>query len=224
MKGCRFLLMEQAERVRGQDKGRTGVAVGANVRRARERLGVDLASLASRLAGLKWPIAKSALSRLENGQRRVDVDDLMALSVALYTSPVELLLGDMDHFTNPTATPDGMNALEAWAWAAGEVELDAGELVDWWRVRLEGLHLQLEGQQAQLDKQARLQPGGDARTRRWMHERMRETQAEIEQAIERIRVLAGEGEVAGIMWDSIPNDPTVAIHFGDDDGGQHDAH
>src|SRR3954454_23683106 len=38
------------------------------------------------------PILASGLGKIESGERRVDVDDLVALAVALDVSPVRLLL------------------------------------------------------------------------------------------------------------------------------------
>ena len=220
-KGCRFLFMEQSDRVRGQSKGRTGIAIGDHVRRARVRLGIDLADLAARLTKLEWPIAKSALSRLENGQRRVDVDDLMALSVALYVSPLELLLGEFDDTVLPTAAPAGMIPDEIWAWASGDVELDHGELAEWWRARLSGLQMQHANQQAMLNKPPQMLGAGDASGRRWLLDQIRETQRQLTDATRRINELAGDGEAAGIMFDEIPPDPTVAVTFAGVDDGEH---
>ncbi len=72
--------------------GPSGEAVRANIRRIRTELGMSLRELESTLAASEHPIAHSGLSKIENGTRRVDVDDLMALSVALGVSPLALLV------------------------------------------------------------------------------------------------------------------------------------
>lgn len=78
--------------------------------------------LASAMTEAGRPIIKSGINKLEQvGGRRVDVDDLMALSVALGVSPLRLLL---------PAEPPSKSALvteakrarvrDVWAWARGE--------------------------------------------------------------------------------------------------------
>jgi hypothetical protein len=64
------------------------------------------------------------ISKIELGQRAVDVDDLVAIADALDTSPLRLLLSasagesTLDLTTELTAT-----AADAWAWGLGEVPL-----------------------------------------------------------------------------------------------------
>ncbi|WP_208766958.1 helix-turn-helix domain-containing protein [Kitasatospora cineracea] len=61
---------------------------------------------------------------IERGDRRVDVDDLVALALALGVSPNRLLLPDVasgaivDLAPNYVAQPD-----QAWAWATGDAPL-----------------------------------------------------------------------------------------------------
>ncbi len=50
------------------------------------------ADLAKSLAANGHPIPVSSIGRIETGDRRVEVDDLMALSLALGITPVALLL------------------------------------------------------------------------------------------------------------------------------------
>lgn len=71
--------------------GQTGRIVAARIRRIRERNGLNLQDLSDRLAPLGRPILPSGLSKIEMGNRRVDVDDLTALAAALGTIPNDLL-------------------------------------------------------------------------------------------------------------------------------------
>jgi transcriptional regulator with XRE-family HTH domain len=74
--------------------GPTGNTVRDNVLRYRTRMNLGYADLARRLEALGRPIPVLGLSRIERGERRVDVDDLLALAVALGVSPTSLLLPD----------------------------------------------------------------------------------------------------------------------------------
>lgn len=73
-------------------RGPTADTVGANVKRLREERNLGLRAFAARLAEIGRPLTHTALDKIERGTRRVDVDDLMALSVALGVSPLRLLM------------------------------------------------------------------------------------------------------------------------------------
>ncbi|WP_314453253.1 helix-turn-helix transcriptional regulator [uncultured Microbacterium sp.] len=77
----------------------TGRTVAANIRRIRQHRRMRLEDVASLLAFHGRPIGKATLSLIENGQRRVDVDDLMAFARVLRVTPVDLLV--------PPAFPEG---------------------------------------------------------------------------------------------------------------------
>ncbi len=101
--------------------GPTGETVRANITRHRERLNLGYAELSRRLGILGRPIPVLGLTRIEKGERRVDTDDLMALSVALEVSPATLLMpphltpGDDVEFTGGRAP-----AMHAWEWLRAE--------------------------------------------------------------------------------------------------------
>ncbi len=85
------------------------------------------ADLAEALASNAHPIPISSIGRIENGDRRIEVDDLMALAVALGVTPVALLLPQ-------TRSPKDAVALTGWGsveagWAWGFV-LGTRDLVD----------------------------------------------------------------------------------------------
>lgn len=94
----------------------------AELRRVRQLTVRDLAEELNRLG---HPMLPSAITKIENRQRRVDVDDLVALAVALNVSPSRLLLPPHDEpaykvdLTPSTTVP----RTDAWAWALGEEPL-----------------------------------------------------------------------------------------------------
>ncbi|MER5750599.1 helix-turn-helix transcriptional regulator [Streptomyces sp. NPDC002088] len=65
--------------------------VSANVRRLRKNLGLSQTALAERVTKAGVPLGDMATWSIENGKRRINVDDLYALAEALQTTPRELL-------------------------------------------------------------------------------------------------------------------------------------
>lgn len=101
-------------------RGEPAKMVAANVRAVRDSRGLHQRELAARLAALGRPLAQTGVSRLEEGQRRVDVDDLVALAVALNVSPSRLLLpdGDMQDLVRPVPEVE-VQAWQLWEWLSG---------------------------------------------------------------------------------------------------------
>jgi transcriptional regulator with XRE-family HTH domain len=73
------------------EQAEVGHAVAAQIRRLREQKRLSLHDLSERLKTVGRPILPSGLSKIEQGTRRVDVDDLVALATALGTVPSMLL-------------------------------------------------------------------------------------------------------------------------------------
>jgi transcriptional regulator with XRE-family HTH domain len=73
------------------EQGAAGHAVAANIRRLRELTGLTLQDVSDRLTRHGRPIARSGLSKIEAGHRRVDVDDLVAIANALGVTADRLL-------------------------------------------------------------------------------------------------------------------------------------
>lgn len=73
-------------------------------------------------------MTRQIVSKTEEADRRIDVDDLVALAVALDTTPNRLLLpGDADDAEPVELTPEvRVSALDAWKWAVGDEPLPAG--------------------------------------------------------------------------------------------------
>ncbi|CAI7979452.1 hypothetical protein FRAHR75_620018 [Frankia sp. Hr75.2] len=89
---------------------------------------MTLAQLSERLGTLGRPILPTGLSKIENGERRVDVDDLVALALALDVAPNALLLpAEPDSGVEvPLTAAMSAAAGEAWRWAIGLQPLVAG--------------------------------------------------------------------------------------------------
>ena len=101
--------------------GATGEQVRSNVRRLRERLGLSQSQLARLTAENSRPLASTAINEIENGARRVDVDDLMALTGALGVNPNAVLMPDRvgdDHDVELSGIGT-VNSSRAWQWARG---------------------------------------------------------------------------------------------------------
>lgn len=114
--------MTNQPRPRTQITDPIGQAVAANVRRVRERRGLSTYDLSRMLGRAGRPIAPSALAKVERGERRVDVGDLVALAVVLGVSPSALLL-PLDDDPAHTIEVTGAGSLPAdvaWDWMDGK--------------------------------------------------------------------------------------------------------
>lgn len=106
-------------------RGATARTVAENVRRLREQRGLSLPGLSQLLGAIGRPILPSGISKIELGERRVDVDDLMALAVALRVTPSALLLPHTtrrDETYEITGASD-VPAHQVWDWADGRAPL-----------------------------------------------------------------------------------------------------
>lgn len=121
------------ERQRGNPAGHTNKHVAANLRKARQSTGVDLRELSARIKATGRVISPSALSKIENGDRRVDVDDLTVFAYALGTTPAALLIPP-DDGPAPSGVPEGQYAPEELqAWVQGAVKLTTQDLLRYWK-------------------------------------------------------------------------------------------
>jgi transcriptional regulator with XRE-family HTH domain len=115
------------------DLGPVGVAVAANIERLRESQNLSYAKLSKQLDQLGRPIAPLGLTRIRDLQRRVDVDDLIALALALGVSPTTLLLPHSDASTEAGAAgakapvTDGGEQYplsQVWRWFVAQSPID----------------------------------------------------------------------------------------------------
>lgn len=69
--------------------------VGQNIRAFRRFNGWSMRDLVQQLVDVGYPMHPGSLQRLEVGQRRVDVDDLVALSAIFNVSAEQMLTSDV---------------------------------------------------------------------------------------------------------------------------------
>lgn len=78
------------------DIGPTAQTFSTNLTRLREAKGLTYTQVSKRLADGGRNISPLAVRRIEDGERRADVDDLMALATALDVSPTYFLMPDTE--------------------------------------------------------------------------------------------------------------------------------
>ena len=120
------------------EQGEVGHVVAARIRQIRERRQLSLQALSERLDGARPadPAVRS-VSKIEQGDRRVDVDDLVAIADALETVPSRLIAGygdglDLDFLTraeelHSEVLRDAVRALRA----AEDAGLTRYDVVEW---------------------------------------------------------------------------------------------
>lgn len=113
---------------RAVEQGPVGEAVAVNVRQVRERRRLSQQQLASKMGDLGRPVQASTIAKIEGGDRRVDVDDLLVLAVALNVAPARLLVPDTGMDDEVAITKSvRMPGWSVWAWANGEHSLSSEE-------------------------------------------------------------------------------------------------
>ena len=109
----------------------TGLTVAANVKRLRG--GLSFPELSRRLSAVGRPLPVIALRRIEEGNRNVTVDDLMAFAIVFGVSPLTLLMpedGSAWMTTRITGYPHEIGDNVAWLWARGDEPLELPEVGD----------------------------------------------------------------------------------------------
>lgn len=95
-----------------------------NVKRLRAARKWSLADLSQAMTNVGRPIAATGLHRMEQGRRRVDVDDLVALAAALDVAPMSLMMPFTATGTVALTDTLTVDALAAWDWHRGTRPLD----------------------------------------------------------------------------------------------------
>lgn len=121
--GTSFAYMANDNRQRGHDVGATGRTVATNIARIRKSKQLSLKDLEGLSAGRGRRMSFSSLSKIENGDRRVDVDDLMVLAQVLDVSPLTLLLpvGEPDEIADVTGGRGSAGLI--WLWSLAQESL-----------------------------------------------------------------------------------------------------
>ncbi|WP_162231751.1 helix-turn-helix domain-containing protein [Leucobacter celer] len=122
----------ETKRVRGNPAGITNTHVANNIRTARQAIGMDLRTLSDGIAATGRKLSPSGISKLEAGDRRVDVDDLTVIAYLLRTTPAALLTPP-DEQTTLTGVPEGYEPEEIDRWMRGELVLTDEGLFNYWQ-------------------------------------------------------------------------------------------
>ncbi|MCB0925142.1 MAG: helix-turn-helix transcriptional regulator [Mycobacterium sp.] len=110
-------------------RGPTADTVAANITTLRESQNLNYTQVSERLSGVGRKISAVGVRRIEAGERRVDVDDLVAFALALRTSPATLLMpkirqvGPADLVAIAEAGPES-EANDVWAWLTAQRAID----------------------------------------------------------------------------------------------------
>jgi hypothetical protein len=111
--------------------GPSHARVAANLRRQRLDAGLTTVEVSRRMSAVGQPVLDTGVVKTEKGDRRVDVDELVAFAAVLGCSPNLLLLPRLPPGGIPAdceLTPgQTVDAADAWAWATGEKPLPNGE-------------------------------------------------------------------------------------------------
>lgn len=73
-------------------RGATSACVSENIELIRKGRGMSQAQLANQMTKVGRPMLDTAVSKMERGTRRIDVDDLVALAAAFGIRPEQLLV------------------------------------------------------------------------------------------------------------------------------------
>lgn len=102
--------------------GPTSATTAQNIAAARRALGLTAQQVSDATAEIGWPLGRAAISEIERGARRIDVDDLVALAIVLKVNPNSLLMpdyfGDEDVSDDVTGVA-GATGRQVWEWADG---------------------------------------------------------------------------------------------------------
>ncbi|WP_426998181.1 helix-turn-helix domain-containing protein [Pseudarthrobacter sp. N5] len=106
--------------------GATGEAVAHNVKRLREAANLTYTEVSRGITDLKRSISPLAIRRIEEMERRVDVDDLMALALVLDVTPISLLYPGAEsgeEEVRATGLKSPVSAKSLWGWMSAESPL-----------------------------------------------------------------------------------------------------
>ncbi|MDW4913721.1 helix-turn-helix transcriptional regulator [Streptomyces californicus] len=101
--------------------GPTAQRVAENVAKIRKARQLDQKELSARLSDVGRPMLPTVVSKIERKDRRIDVDDLVALALALNVSPALLLLGSSYSEHESVLLTDRVRTTSrtAWRWTEG---------------------------------------------------------------------------------------------------------
>ncbi len=110
--------------------GPTGRRLAANILALRRARNLNQPQLARRMQDQGRAVHATVISKIEQLDRRVDVDDLVALAVALGVTPNRLLLQAGINGDVALTPAETVNADAAWRWACGDQKLSYETIAD----------------------------------------------------------------------------------------------
>lgn len=124
--------------------GPTARAVAANVKRIRRYRELNFKELSGKLKTVaNWDLSAVAVRRIEECSRRVTVDDLTALAVALKVTPATLMMPDVtihpdEEVEAPTGKEGSIPARTLWQWFTVRAPLPGADDPDFARSSMPG--------------------------------------------------------------------------------------
>jgi transcriptional regulator with XRE-family HTH domain len=117
---------EARARRRANEVGSSGRRAAANLEAIREDRRLSQDELAEAVERLGRPMTRQIVGKTEAGDRRIDVDDLVAFAVALGVTPNRLLMPDSAGQVQAELLPElTVSELDEWKCASGEEQLPA---------------------------------------------------------------------------------------------------
>ncbi|MDQ1583773.1 MAG: hypothetical protein QOF36_1827, partial [Microbacteriaceae bacterium] len=106
----------------------TGEVARTQLRAVRTAQRLSLREVSERVTAMGHDLSLSAVSKIENGTRRMDVDDLTALAAALGVAPPTLLLPNAEEVHDELSITGARGSAEAmWAWVTGQQQLPGAD-------------------------------------------------------------------------------------------------
>ncbi|MBJ8344825.1 helix-turn-helix domain-containing protein [Antrihabitans sp. YC2-6] len=96
--------------------GPSGETARANIARIRRDRGITLRELSQQMSEGDRPLSYPTLSQIETGARRIDVDDLVALAIALDVSPNTLLIPQAENLDDEVTLTNAQSISLKDAW------------------------------------------------------------------------------------------------------------
>ncbi|MGY4543137.1 transcriptional regulator with XRE-family HTH domain [Arthrobacter sp. UYNi723] len=115
------------------DIGPSGETVADNIKRVREAQRLTYTELSKRLSECGRSVSPLAVRRIEEKERRVDVDDLVAFAVSLGVTPKTLLMPYSESMDDLVQVTGGVEerAGNINAWMTGEAQLPQQSDTKW---------------------------------------------------------------------------------------------
>ncbi len=122
-------------RTRGKSPATVSRVFGRQVKEARERLRLSQAEVAKRLEEQHGvAMHQVTIARLETGERRITVDDALAIAAALGVSPLHLFAGDYTNEPVPVTPKLEAGPSQMRYWMRGELPLPGTDEVSFFEL------------------------------------------------------------------------------------------